>query len=594
MPLSLRIRLNIDTAVLLALVVLYLLTTLPALGNDPLAGGDEGWIISASAKLADEGTFGSDLFEGFYGSEERYYFNLPLHHLALAGWFKVAGVSMASARLVSVVYGLAALLLTWALGRRLGGRWVGLGAAALLVLLRLNLTPFTGLTLTDLGATVRYDLVTVPYGLGAALLLLKRRDAVVSPDEMPSDGVPSPKKCLRASSAHEPPVSHVVVAGALLGLAALTQFIGAMFGPPLAAYLLTLRGVEWPRRVVLAGVLTVTAIAPFLPYAAYIAQAPDDFRGQARAVEQSTNFLSPGFYVEQLKREPSRFRDAVALERFPSSPGDLVRRPSARLALLVLAPLAGVSLLRRGYLTPTPLHGDGEGSSALRSESAFARGDVTRLVAIVLLALVVQLALFESTKRFVYWVVVVPFVCIVIADLGRAMWAWADERLGVTLRRRWLPRAVMLAVVAVGGLFAAEGLAVAAKDVGDARDAGDYEALGRRLEAVVPAGAVTMGDNRLWPAMRDRPYRSLHLLFYETNPRISRDQATDIPGAFDRTRVDYLLLSPLSRDQLKLLSPRDAEAFRQYLDTRMELTTTVEDRVYGPIDVYKLKDSRAP
>ena len=34
-------------------------------------------------------------------------------------------------------------------------------------------TPFTGLTLTDLGATVRYDLVTVPYGLGAALLLLK-------------------------------------------------------------------------------------------------------------------------------------------------------------------------------------------------------------------------------------------------------------------------------------------------------------------------------------------------------------------------------------------------------------------------------------
>src|SRR4051794_36769631 len=179
------------------------MTTVPSLGNDPLVGGDEGWIISASAKLADDGSFGSDLFQGFYGSESHYYFNLPLHHLVLAAWFKVAGVSMASARLVSVIYGLAALLLTYALGRSIGGRWVGLGAAALLVLLRLNLTPFTGLTLTDLGATVRYDLVTVPYGLGAALLLLRRRER----------------------RANEPPLAAVIGAGVLLGLAALTQFV---------------------------------------------------------------------------------------------------------------------------------------------------------------------------------------------------------------------------------------------------------------------------------------------------------------------------------------------------------------------------------
>jgi hypothetical protein len=150
----------------------------------------------------------------------------------------------------------------------------------------------------------------------------------------------------------------------------------------------------------------------------------------------------------------------------------------------------------------------------------------------------------------------------------------------------------MLAVVAVAALFAAEGLAVAAKDVRDARDAGDYESLGRRLETVVPPGAVTMGDNRLWLALHPRPYRSLHLLFYETNPRISRDHVTDIPGAFERTGVEYLLLSPLSREQLKLLSPRDAEAFKRYLDTRTDLVTAVEDRTYGPIDVYRFRDSR--
>ena len=31
-----------------------------------------------------------------------------------------------------------------------------------------------------------------------------------------------------------------------------------------------------------------------------------------------------------------------------------------------------------------------------------------------------ELALLESTKRFVYWVAVVPFFCVALADLGLA------------------------------------------------------------------------------------------------------------------------------------------------------------------------------
>jgi hypothetical protein len=300
---------------------------------------------------------------------------------------------------------------------------------------------------------------------------------------------------------------------------------------------------------------------PFLLYAAYIAQAPDDFAGQARAVEQSTDFASPGFYVQQFRDEPSRFLDAVGLESFPSSPGDLVTRPSARIALLVLAPLAVAWLLTR-------------------------RGEPHRLVAILLIALAIELTLFESTKRFVYWVVAVPFLCVAIADLARGVWLWARDRLALH-REDWQPRLAVFGIVTVAGLFAAEGLTVAGKDVLDARDAGDYEALGVRLEAAVPPGAVAMGDNRLWPAMRDRPYRSLHLLFYETNPRISRERTTDIPGAFERAGVEYLLLSPLSREQLKLLSPRDAADFARYVETNMQRATTIEDRTYGPIDVYR-------
>ena len=110
---------DLTLAGLALLVLLYLVTVLPSLGNDPIAGGDEGWIISASARLARDGVFGSDLFKGFYGAENHYYFNLPLHHLMLAGVFEVFGVSLGTARMVSVLFGLAALLLTYALGRGL-------------------------------------------------------------------------------------------------------------------------------------------------------------------------------------------------------------------------------------------------------------------------------------------------------------------------------------------------------------------------------------------------------------------------------------------------------------------------------------------
>ena len=103
-------RVDITLAGRVLLVLLYLLTVLPHLGDDPIAGGDEGWIISSSARLARDGVFGSEMFTGFYGAENHYYFNLPLHHVILAGVFKAFGVSLATARTVSVLFGLAAFL----------------------------------------------------------------------------------------------------------------------------------------------------------------------------------------------------------------------------------------------------------------------------------------------------------------------------------------------------------------------------------------------------------------------------------------------------------------------------------------------------
>ncbi len=524
-----------ESAYLLALAVLiavYLATVLPHIQDDPIAGGDEGWIISASAKLAQHGIFGSDLFSGFYGAESHYFFNLPLHHLVLAGVFKLFGVGLAQARIVSVVYGLATLLLTYAIGRKLGGSSVAVLAATLLVLLRLNLAPFSGLTLTDLGATTRYDLIALPYGLAAVLILMH--------------------------AGPEPKLLAIAGAGFCVGLAALTQFIGAFFGLPLALYLLSL-ALPFSKRLLLIVLLTACALLPFFPYATYISNDLDDFRGQSRTVEQQTDFTSPAFYWRQLSHERDRYAVATDLQHTPSSLGALASKPSARLALLVLAPLTLLWMLWRG-----------------RNDLGY------RLLGLTMLMLVVQLAFFESTKRFVYWVVVVPFLCLAIADLADAVWQWQPA----PGSRRWLLHAIVGAVFA---LFAVEGLAVAARDVRDARHAPSLAELGKRIEAEIAPDAIVIGDNRLWPALPDVRLRSLLLLFYETNPRISRDRTTDIPGAFENIKPDYIILSPLSREILAKLSPKDAADFQRYLDTQTDHIATIDYPGYGKTDILRVR-----
>jgi 4-amino-4-deoxy-L-arabinose transferase-like glycosyltransferase len=520
---------TVEIAVLAAIVAFYLITTLPNIGNHPIAGGDEGWIISASAKLARQGAFGTDLFSGFFKAQDRYYFNLPLHHLMLAAVFKLFGTGMTQGRLVSAAFGLLALALTYGFGRRVGGRYVALVAAAALVLLRLNLTPFTGLTLTDLGASVRYDLIAIPFALGSALLLLRC--------------APSPRGA--------------ALAGFVLGLGCLTQFIDALFVLPFALFILTI-AIGRARRAALLAAFGLALLLPFLPYFIYIGADWHDFRAQGRTNLQQTDFASPAFYLDNLKAEPDRYN--LGLDLGAGSVSDLIERPSARLVLLALGPLSLVYVALRA-----------RGGSAPH-----------RLLAFLLVSLVVELALFESTKRFVYWVIVVPFLCVALADAGLALLRW---RAPEALRRR-LALAALLACTAI---IALEGAAVGARNVNDARGAPSYRGVGAAVREVVPPGSTVLTDNRMWATLQDMDVRSLLLLFYWTNPDIAGEEFTDIPGAIRRTDARYLLLSPLGKDILANLSPRDTDLFQAYLDTHARLVATVSKAPYGTIEVYELR-----
>jgi hypothetical protein len=96
-----------------------------------------------------------------------------------------------------------------------------------------------------------------------------------------------------------------------------------------------------------------------------------------------------------------------------------------------------------------------------------------------------------------------------------------------------------------------------------------------------------MGDNRLWPALRGRDHRSLLLLFYHTNPRISRERTIDVPGAMERVAPEYVVLSPLSREILAQLTPEHRAEFERYMAERMELVDTIASPAYGAHEVYR-------
>src|SRR5512134_845271 len=117
--------------VLAAVLVWYAAATLPYLGDfPPPTDWGEMEIAATAHKLAAAGVFGNDLFAGFYGAERHYYVFMPLHPVLMAAAFKLFGLGVVQARLVSVAWGALVLVLTFLVGRRLASPSVGLGAAA--------------------------------------------------------------------------------------------------------------------------------------------------------------------------------------------------------------------------------------------------------------------------------------------------------------------------------------------------------------------------------------------------------------------------------------------------------------------------------
>jgi hypothetical protein len=559
-----------EGAALAAGLAVLLVSVLPNLGNHPSVTDDEVWVLSAAYKLGTEGVFGSDIFAGFYNADRFYFFNMPAQQVVLAAVMKVIGFGIAEGRLVGVAYGVATLLLTYFLARRLYGVATAVLALTLLLFLRLNMGFDTGLPLQELSASLRYDLAPVPFMVGGVLVLL---------------GGPSVRRSL--------------IAGALFGFATLLQFYGAFMVPVAVVFLWTERGSLTPAdatplhtvergydgllssltkwRVKLIGALVGAAVLVCLPYGAYALAHYEDFKGQAGTIDRRGDFDRPGFYLDNLVDEYKRFVEPLGIRDIPrgadpflveprylSLTDTLSRRPSAKLGIMIGLPLA---LLFTGY----------------RMLSQGSRGD--RLLFCVLAGLVLQYALLESTKFYFYWIPVVPFLCIGIAaalvQVMRPRMSHGRQALiaGATA-------VVLLAVLAEGTYARVSGLRLA-------RDgAADYEKMAAAVHEGIPEGSRVLGATSLWWGLRDTEYRSYFLLFY-----LTRDDAgpyrKSVSGFLSEFKPEYLVLTRVAGFELeRRLSPPDRAEWRKFLETKATKLRRIEGplaRGYGYVDVWKLE-----
>jgi 4-amino-4-deoxy-L-arabinose transferase-like glycosyltransferase len=365
--------LGLDRTLFICLCILTLVliaATVPQLARYPPVSSDEGWILSASSKLAIEGVYGSDLYAGVFNAENHYFIALPGQHVLQAVAFRLLGVGIVQARLLSV---LAGVVLLWTTGG-LAWRWYGVTVAVLsgilLVFWRSQLIALRGgIPLLAVARSARYDLSAVAWMWLTMFFLYAHLE--------------------------QPTQLRAVAVGFCAGAATLTQFFGAFVVPIVAVAWIYQR-----REQVLTDPHTYCMAASFLlltgAYVLYVRAHWEDALGQLSYTKPGrAAFSDLSFWLDNLRRETHRY----------SSPW---QQPGHGKWLLVATGPAVAHLIYRLVQENTP-------------------GD--RLLALNLALNLMGLALVDATKAPLYALPLVPGVCMALAllmgHLGR--WAWSRQ-----------------------------------------------------------------------------------------------------------------------------------------------------------------------
>jgi 4-amino-4-deoxy-L-arabinose transferase-like glycosyltransferase len=527
-------------AALALLVAWYGWATLPHLGDFPLVSWDEGMIAAPAYKLAAQGVYGNDLYAGYYQSEDYNYEYLPAYPLLLALTFKLFGVGVIQARMTAVLFGLGALLLTYALGRQMYGAATGLLAAALLVGVRLRIAPDTsGVVLLDITRVARYEPPTICLTLATCCCLLWAES--------------------RAEAGRLP--WRYALVGLLAGLATLTHPNGALVLPVVVAALCWQHGLSMLRRPPLYLILGAWAFT-LLPWLAYIAQHPADYYGQMLRQSATGRFelANPMFYWSNLRGEPRRY-------------ADLLRADGA----LGLASRWGLWLICLGILAAN--------LRLWRSVRQSCRlADRLLLLALPLMAFL--LGLLNSVKWYHYMAVLQPFAALQAAYGCMAIWRWAQAPRARLVR--------LLLALLLAGALAESGIAVA-RSLDRAGSISPYARLMEPIARAVPAGSRILIYHSYWFGLARVETRSILLPFYLSSPYY-RPGAPPMPETLQRLALDYVLadshvepeaVAPPSPGMEQLVEAQRQEFMRYLREHCADVVLHAADPDYGNITLYK-------
>lgn len=221
-----------------------------AVSNAPWS--NEAWCAIPAVNLATQGFMGTTVLASkgtwLAGIERHTYWMMPLDLLAQAGWYKVVGFSLFRQRLLSVLFGVMALLSWFIIVLRLSGRYSAAFVACLAIGFERNFL--------NAAANGRMDMMAAALGASSIAAFLQIRH-----------------RSLRAA---------LVTSNSLAAAAIFTHPCGVVFAAALPVTILyALRSEEHPR---LSFADAVISCAPYLVglglWGLYIAQAPADFRSQ--------------------------------------------------------------------------------------------------------------------------------------------------------------------------------------------------------------------------------------------------------------------------------------------------------------------------
>lgn len=502
-----RFRQKRVTVLLALLVGWYALATLPYLSDFPLVDWAQPMIAAPAYKLATQGIYGSDMFTGFYRSELHNYDHMPLYPLLLSLAFKALGLGVWQARLVSVLSGLAVVLLTFYLGRQLYDSTLGLTAAAVLCVARLSLPNFndvlrlgyqmnaSGIPLLDIARVIRFD-VLVPVWVVAAC------------------------SCFYWARTREARLGYLG-AGVLAGLATLTHLYGAFILAVLIVLALWQRGWRAWRSASVYFVLAGWALA-LLPYLIYVLQDLEAYRGQLLRHETRFDLLNPSFYWNSLIHEPWRYISFL---------GGSFRHP-------VLWPRVGIWLMVVSLITATVV-------LLRRVRRAACLPD--RLLLISLPMLTGLLALLINVKRYPYIALILPFLALQMAFAIVSVWRWAGRSARLT---RFALGVALFAALVEGGIGVITSFQMANSTT-------PYRHITDAITQVIPPDGRILMSQVPWFGLADYDVRSANLVFVLSDPHYGYAQTPSMDEVLRWIDPDYIVME----DRLLKAYLREPEAF---------------------------------